>query len=271
MEVKTSPPSEIAQTWIATGVAKAKSPALKLFILGIFAGVFIGLGGTGYLYIMGMCDIPGINKLLGASVFPCGLMLVIYCGAELWTGNNLLTLALMDKKITLSEMLYNWGLVYLGNIVGSYLLAWAVTASGLFSSDPILTVVQNVAAAKVGLTLGRAVIRGVLCNILVVLACWMQAASRDLIGKLIAVWFPIMLFVLIGFEHSIANMFFIPLGQFLGASVTFADAWLRNILPVTVGNFIGGALIVPCAYYICYVNQSTSQKPAPPQQQKKKK
>jgi formate/nitrite transporter len=149
-------------------------------------------------------------------------------------------------------------------------LAAAVAATGLFSKDPALSVVAGVATAKVGLSFGQAFTRAVLCNALVVLACWVQAASKDLIGKILSMWFPVMLFVLAGFEHSIANMFFIPLGQFLGAEITFAQTWLGNILPVTLGNFVGGAVIVPCAYYAAYLAGAKAEKAQSPAQKKKK-
>ena len=275
MEIKTLSPAEIASVWVENGVKKAAIGTLKTIILGMFAGIFIGFGGFAYLTAMGNIQAAGFNRLLGASVFPVGLMLVIYCGAELFTGNNLLVIACLDKKISGTKLARNWFLVYVGNILGSYLLAWLVYISGIAGTaenpGAITTVVLSVTAAKTSLTFTAALVRGILCNILVVLACWFQAASKDLIGKIFAVWFPIMLFVFCGFEHSIANMFFLPLGQLLGAPATFGAVWLKNIIPVTIGNIIGGAGIIAGAYYYIYVYKPADSKLPPHKSARRKK
>ena len=182
-------------------------------------------------------------------------MMVILCGAELFTGNNLMTLALMDKKITIKGMLTNWVVVYIGNLIGSILLTFVLAKSGLYA-DAVLDKAVAVAQAKAGMPFSTALIRGILCNMLVVLACWMQAGSKDMIGKIFAIWFPIMLFVFAGFEHSVANMTYIPLGIFLGADVSWGQMFINNLLPVTLGNIIGGAIIVPCAYYYAYIRKN---------------
>ena len=251
-------PAEINANWVNIGVAKTKITTLRTILLGIFAGMFIGFGAWGFLVVLANVADPGLAKLLGAAVFPVGLMLVILCGAELFTGNNLLTLALMDKKISWGGMLRNWGLVYLGNIIGSYLLAFIISQTGMISSGAVADKVIAVANAKVGMTFIAAMSKAILANMLVVLACLLQAGAKDLVGKIFAILFPIMLFVLSGFEHSIANMFFIPLGQFAGAEVTTAAMWAKNILPVTIGNVIGGAIIVPVVYYITYIKKKAA-------------
>jgi formate/nitrite transporter len=272
MDLKINSPAEIAAIWVDNGVKKAALPTLKMLVLGVFAGVFIAFGGTAFLTAMTTIGgTAGVNKLVGAALFPAGLMLVIYCGSELFTGNNLLVLACMDKKITMGQLLRNWGLVYLGNAIGSYLVAYLVFASGLFGSEEASKVIGTIAANKVGLGFTAAFTRGILCNMLVVLACWFQAASKDLVGKIFAIWFPITLFVFSGFEHSIANMFFIPLGQFLGADITVGGIWLKNILPVTLGNIVGGAGIVSIAYYFIYVRNTHVAKAPTGNQSKKKK
>jgi len=249
------PPGEIASVWIENGVKKANLPVLKMLLLGIFAGIFIGFGGHANIVViqtLGSNVDEGLAKLLGAAAFPVGLMLVIMAGAELFTGNNLLTLALFDGKITFKKMLTNWSVVYLGNFLGSVILAFLLSVSGLYGSETMAAKAISIASGKVSLSFYQAVIRGIMCNMMVVLACWMQAGSRDMIGKIFAIWFPIMSFVLSGYEHSVANMFFIPLGIFLGADVTWAQCWLNNLIPVTLGNIIGGAIIVPAVYYYCY-------------------
>ena len=252
-------PAEIGEVWIGNGVKKASLSIGKMLVLGIFAGIFIGFGAHGFLLATGIgkgaLSEAMIAKLIGASVFPAGLMMVILCGAELFTGNNLMTLALMDKKITIKGLLTNWVVVYIGNLIGSVLLAFVLAKSGLYA-DAVLDKALAVAQAKVGMSFSAALIRGILCNILVVLACWMQAGSKEMIGKIFAIWFPIMLFVFAGFEHSVANMNYIPLGIFLGADVSWGQMFINNLLPVTLGNIIGGAVIVPCVYYYAYLRKN---------------
>ncbi|MDI3480970.1 MAG: formate transporter [Tepidanaerobacteraceae bacterium] len=252
-------PGEIASVWIENGKKKANLSVDKMFLLGIFAGIFIGFGANASIVVTQTMESNldvGLAKFFGAAVFPVGLMLVVMAGAELFTGNNLMTLALMDRKITPGGMLLNWSMVYLGNFVGSVILAMMLASSGLYGSKFLLEKVVSVAAAKSSLTFAQAFVRGILCNMLVVLACWMQAGSKDMAGKILALWFPIMLFVLSGFEHSVANMFFVPLGMFLGADVTWGQFIVKNLIPVTLGNIVGGAVIVPIVYYVCYVRRT---------------
>ena len=257
MDTKAYSPAEIAEIWAKNGVNKASLSVTKMIFLSIFAGMFIGFGAIGFLTMTANMtgELAGLGKLLGASLFPVGLIMVALCGAELFTGNNLMTVALLDKRITLGQMLRNWVIVYLGNIVGSYLLAFLVYHTGLFGGA-MGENIAKIATTKVSLTFMQALLRGVLCNILVVLSLWLQAGSKDLIGKIVGIFFPIMLFVFCGFEHSVANMFYLPLGQLCGASVTTAQVWLNNILPVTLGNIIGGAVFVSSIYYFVYVRKA---------------
>lgn len=243
-------PKEILNIWINNGKNKAALPVYKMILLGILAGMFIGFGC--HVFVLATAsEVSTLTKLIGAALFPVGLMMVIFCGAELFTGNNLMTLALMKKEITASQMLRNWGFVYLGNLIGSVLLAFLLAKGGLYSGDA-LNRAAAIAASKAAMPFGEAVIKGILCNILVVLACWFQAGSKEMSGKIFAVWFPIMLFVFAGFEHSVANMTYIPLGMFLGADVSVGAFLLGNLLPVTLGNLIGGALFIPCFYFLVY-------------------
>lgn len=254
MEGRMLTPDEIALATIEAGTKKANLPFYKMILLGILAGMFIGFGAHGSLSIMQTLkgiDV-GLMKFLGAAVFPVGLMLVVVAGAELFTGNNLIALALMSKRITFSKMLKNWGFVYLGNFIGSVLLAFLICKSGLVN-DSIRDLSINIAFNKVELTFSQALIRGILCNILVVLAVWMATGSKDIVSKIFSIWFPIMLFVLAGYEHSVANMFYIPLGKFLGANITWSEIAIKNLLPVTIGNIIGGAIFVCGFYYLIYV------------------
>lgn len=247
-------PAETADIWINNGVKKAGLPIGKMIVLGMLAGVYIGFGACVFVQATaagGDAFQTMAAKLIGASLFPVGLMMVILCGAELFTGNNLLTLALMDGKITWGKMLRNWCVVYIANLAGSVFLAFLLAKSGLFA-DAAGERAMAIASAKTSIPFMPALIRGILCNILVVLACWFQAGAKDMIGKIFAIWFPIMLFVFAGFEHSVANMTYIPLGIFLGADVTWGAFFIGNLLPVTIGNMIGGAVIIPFAYYYSY-------------------
>lgn len=254
MEKRLLTPKEIAQATIDAGVTKTKLSMMQMIILGIFAGVFIGFGGQGAIIIgqtYANIDV-GISKFLFAAVFPVGLMLVVICGAELFTGNSLMILGLLNGNYKIKDVLRNWVVVYISNFAGSAALALLVANSGLMTGAAAEKAIA-IANAKIVIPFGAAVIRGVLCNMLVVLAVWMATAGRDIISKIFACWFPIMLFVLIGFEHCIANMFFAPLGMYLGAQITWGQIWMNNLIPVTIGNIIGGAIIVPFAYYNVYV------------------
>ena len=247
-------PAEIFEIWVGNGVKKASLPVGRMILLGIFAGVFIGFGAHVFVLMTSAGETAfeiSLVKFLGASMFPVGLMLVVLCGAELFTGNNLMTLALFAKKITPAAMLKSWLIVYLANFAGSLLIAAALAGSGLYTGAAAERAIA-VAAAKVAAPFGEMVLRGILCNMLVVLALWLQAGAKDVIGKIFGIWFPIMLFVFAGFEHSIANMTYIPLGMMLGAEVTVGQLLIGNLLPVTLGNMIGGAVIVPGVYFIVY-------------------
>lgn len=256
MEKRILTPKEIAQATCDAGSAKAKLTVAQMLVLGIFAGAFIGFGAQGAITAgqsLASFDI-GLQKFAFAAAFPVGLMLVIICGAELFTGNNLMTLGCFNSMYKISDILRNWLFVYVANFIGSILLAFFVAKSGLMAAGtPAAELAIGIATRKVAIDFGQAIIRGILCNTLVVLAVWMATGARDVIGKIFACWFPIMLFVLSGYEHSVANMYFIPLGKFLGAPVTWGQIWLKNLIPVTIGNLIGGALIVPLFYHVAYM------------------
>ncbi len=256
MEKRILTPKEIAQATCDAGCAKAKLSILQMIVLGIFAGVFIGFGAQGAITIgqsLTKIDV-GLQKFAFAAAFPVGLMLVVICGAALFTGNNLMTLGCINCRYKFSDVLRNWCTVYVANLVGSVVLAYLVAKSGLMApGTPAADLAIGIATKKVAMAFGPAVIRGILCNIIVVLAVWMATGARDVIGKIFACWFPIMLFVLSGYEHSVANMYFIPLGMYLGAPVTWGQAWLNNLIPVTIGNLIGGSLVVPLFYHVAYM------------------
>ncbi len=265
-------PKTIAETVAQTvGVAKATSPWFTVFVLGILAGAYIGFGGllsTTVTFDTAAKWGIGITKILAGAAFSVGLMLVVIAGAELFTGNNLMISSVLSREITFNTMLKRWAIVFVANFVGSIVVALLFYFSGLWKTgDGALgAAAVKIAYNKISLSFGEALWRGVGCNWLVCLAVWMALAARQIIGKIFAIFFPIMAFVAIGFEHSVANMYFIPTGIFLinGASLPglggldpnflgwFNFLW-RNLLPVTLGNIIGGGVFVGMSYWGAYL------------------
>lgn len=255
MEKRFLAPKEIGNAIINVGVGKANLKTSSMIYLGILAGIYIGFGGLANTIIsQNLANIDlGLAKFAGAAVFPVGLILVVIAGAELFTGNNLMTLAVMNKKITLSQMFRNWGVVWVSNLVGAAFLAFMVFHANILGGDAATKAIV-IAESKASLDIMTLVLSGIMCNILVVLAVWIATSAQDVISKLFACWFPIMLFVLCGFEHSVANMFFIPIGILLGAKVTIA-ALIKNLVFVTIGNILGGAIIIPFLYQNAYLKE----------------
>ena len=265
-------PKTIAETVAQTvGVAKATSPWFTVFVLGILAGAYIGFGGllsTTVTFDMASKWGLGFTKILGGAAFSVGLMLVVIAGAELFTGNNLMVSSVMSREITFSTMVKRWGIVFFANFIGSMLVALLFYFSGLWKTgDGALgAAAVRVAYSKVVLSFGEALWRGIGCNWLVCLAVWMALAARQTIGKIFAVFFPITAFVAIGFEHSVANMYFIPTGILLmnGAGINNLPGvdlsvlgWInflwRNLVPVTIGNILGGGVFVGMSYWGAYL------------------
>jgi formate/nitrite transporter len=280
MEKRFLAPAAIADAMIGVGKGKCSLKTSQMLLLGIFAGAFIAFGAFASGMVSHSVENVGLSKFAGAAVFPVGLMLVVMCGAELFTGNNLITVAYLNKDVTLNQMLKNWVLVYIGNFIGSLFIAFMIIGTGLLttSGGALGATAIKVASAKVSMTFAQAVIRGILCNILVVLAVWMAIGAQDFISKIWSCWFPIMLFVLCGFEHSIANMYFIPVGIMAKANAQFAEVsglaadklaainwgtfFTNNIIPVTLGNIIGGAVIVGGIYWYVYKGCKKEEKAA---------
>jgi formate/nitrite transporter len=257
-------------------VQKVNASVFKLIILGILAGVYIGFGaclatliGHDAAKYIGL----GLSRFVAGAVFSVGLMLVVIAGAELFTGNNLMLMSVLDKRASLYKMLYKWLIVFVANFLGSVFLAYLFYKTNLWKMGDMAVGLSalKIANVKVGLTFAEALTRGILCNWLVCLAVWMAIASREIVGKIFAIFFPIMAFVALGFEHSIANMYFIPMGIFLKGSGVFTDpalklsalTWssflLKNLIPVTIGNVIGGAIFVGLLYWIVYVRGAESK------------
>jgi formate/nitrite transporter len=244
-------PAEIAALVRGAGVVKARLPTVRMATLAVLAGAFIGLGATAYLMAMTGADpAHGPTRLLGGLVFSLGLILCIVGGAELFTGNALMVMAAVDRLIKPAEIARSWTIVYAGNLAGAAGLALLVWFTGL-TTGPFGGTAGAIAEAKAGLGPVEVLARGIVCNMLVCLAVWLTIAARDVAGKILAILPPISAFVLLGMEHSVANMFFFPLGALAGASVTLADA-VWNLVLVTIGNIVGGSGGVALAYRLAY-------------------
>jgi len=251
-----SPPPENFGKYAAFGTVQGKQATEKCVVQSLLAGAIIGLGCVLALSVGGA--MPGIKSanvglqkmLLGVFGLPTALLMVILSGGQLFTGNTaLVTAAMLQGKVTLAELLKNWGISFFGNFAGALGTVYAVQAAGLL---PNLAASTGIAAAKTAIPFGQAVIRGFLCNWMVCMAIWQQMSAGDIAGKFVGVVLPISAFVAMGFEHSIANMAFIPLGMLSGAQVSIGDFLLKNLLPVTLGNIAAGVVMVAGAYNFIY-------------------
>jgi formate/nitrite transporter len=259
-------PREIAQRIESVGVTKARLPTLPLLMLGVLAGAFIGLGAMLFVLVRSDASLGFAASAIGGGlVFSLGLLLVVVAGAELFTGNNLLAMAWAGGRIGTQEVLRNWILVCAANFVGAAGLAVLVYASGHtgLNGGAIGQTVVKIALAKQDLSPVQAFFRGILCNVLVCMAVWMAMAGRSVVDKAVAVVPPIMAFVAAGFEHSIANMYLMPLAMLLqhfgplaGTTPVTWGGMLGNLLPVIAGNLVGGSVLVGLTYYVIYGRQA---------------
>ncbi len=271
-------PDEMAHKAEVISIKKTKLDTASMFVLAFLAGAYIAFGAVIATTIAtGGSSLPyGVNKLLIGLVFTLGLILVVVGGAELFTGNNLLIIGYLSGKISLRGMLRNWGIVYLGNFVGSVSIAALMFLSKqyTFSGGGIGLTALNIGAAKTNLGFIQAMALGILCNILVCLAVWLTFSARTTGDKILAIIPPIAAFVAAGFEHSVANMYFIPMALFIKnskdaaffamigkapadfANLTWGNFLSGNLLPVTIGNIIGGAGFVGAVYWFIYLRKS---------------
>ncbi|HEX6363001.1 MAG TPA: formate/nitrite transporter family protein, partial [Albitalea sp.] len=236
-------------------IAKAELPLLPLTMLGVLAGAFIGLGALMFTLVASDASLGfAASRLLGGLAFSLGLVLVTVAGAELFTGNNMLAMAWADGCVTTRQVLRNWVVVCAANFAGAVGLAVLVWLSGHagLNDGQVGRAAVRIATAKAQLPFAEAFFRGVLCNVLVCMAVWMALAGRSVVDKAVAIVFPITAFVAAGFEHSIANMYFMPLAMLLGAPLGAADL-ARNLLPVIAGNLVGGSVLVALVYWVIYV------------------
>ena len=267
-------PSEIAEFTVNAGVKKANLSVMNQFILGILAGAFIAFGAQAANMATHTIADVSIGKLIAGLIFPVGLMFVLMAGAELFTGNCLMIMALAERKINLIQLLRSWIIVYLGNLAGGILIAFLISWSGQlnYTGGLLGGFTIKAAAGKVNLSFMNAFVLGILCNIIVCLSVWMSFGAKDGISKIFCAFFPIWLFVASGFEHSVANMYYIPAGIIAkcnplyvskaleaGASQSAIDSlnwclmFTNNLLPVTLGNIIGGSCFVGLVYWFVYL------------------
>lgn len=267
--------AEIAEYAISTAQVKASSSVGKLLALGFIAGSFVAFASNGSTMVafnlLFQPDTYGLGKLICGAIFPAALMMVLVAGGELFTGNTIMVMGLLEKKITLSAMLRNWLIVYIGNFLGSLMVAAFVVYSGILhaGADGFGGMTIRIAVSKTGSSFSQAVVLGILCNVLVCAAVWMSYGAKDVTGKLLSCFFVIWLFAASGYEHCVANMFYIPAGIWASANPAWLEAakmggatagltWsgflMRNLLPVTLGNIIGGSGLIGGIYWFSYVH-----------------
>jgi len=255
-------PAEIAKIYSDVGAGKTRISTSKLFLLAVMAGAFIAMGAFGSSVASCQVEPLALGRFLSAAVFPIGLMMVLCAGAELFTGNCLILLSVLDKKASVTAMLRNWLIVYLGNAVGGIFIALLIVASGSMNlySGALAEASVKVATAKCTIPFTDALLKGILCNFMVCLAVWCAFGAKDLWGKIVGSFLPVFLFVLSGFEHCVANMYFVPAGIFASFRYGYPAQglnWLnfivRNLVPVTIGNIVGGAIMIGALYWYVYM------------------
>jgi formate transporter len=259
-------PAEIAALVRTRGVAKANADTITAFVLGVLAGAFIGLGAVLATLVGTDSSLGfGITRWLAGIAFSLGLILVVIAGAELFTGNNLMVMAVASRRVTVTRLLRTWVIVYVGNFIGALSIVAMVMLAGWWTLDDkaVGSSALSIAAAKTSLPFGTIFFRGILANALVCLAVWLATGGRTLTDKVVAIVPPVAAFVANGFEHSVANMYFIPMGLALkdtegltsavgASSLTFAG-FLKNLAASTLGNVVGGAILVGIVYWFVYL------------------
>lgn len=265
--------TEVIEQNIQNGIKKTNLTTKKLILLGIAAGFFIGIGAEASSLAMHGISNVGLARTVAGVVFPIGLMLIVLLGGELFTGNCLISMAVYDKRAKLKGMIRNLTIVYISNFIGAALMAWMINNCGQlnFSDGGAGAFTIKVALGKVGIDPMQAIVSGILCNVLVCLAIFMAATAKDVAGKCIAIFFPIFVFVISGFEHCVANMYYIPAGIFAAHNPLYAakatelygitaeqlsglnfGTMFSNLVPVTIGNIIGGMVFVGLLYWYLY-------------------
>jgi formate transporter len=280
-------PPEMAARAEAIGVRKAGLDLVSMLELALLAGAFIGAGAFFSTTVTaGMSGVLpyGLIRLIAGLAFCLGLIMVVVAGAELFTGNNLIVMAWADRKVSTVQLLRNWGVVWVGNLIGAMLTAGIVFASKqyAFGGGSVGLNALSTANTKAGLEFVQAIALGILCNALVCMAVWMCYSARSTTDRILSIIFPITAFVACGFEHSVANMYFIPIGLFIKnyapssfwaaigkvpadfPNITWTNFFVKNLLPVTIGNIIGGAVLVGLAYWFAYLRPKRTSAPTSP-------
>ena len=269
-------PAEVAKNYVAIGKGKVNIPIVKLIVLGLMAGAFVALGGVSSTAVAVSLSEASFGKFLGACIFPGGLTMVLLAGSELFTGNALLVIPFLEKEIKLGGVFKNWIFVYVGNFIGSILVASAIVFShqvSMFDNGLAVSIIST-AATKCSLSFSDAFIRGIMCNFLVCIAVWISFAAKDVANKIIGLFFPILIFVICGFEHCVANMYYISAGLLTKANPVYLEAakaagvnlgsltlkgfLVDNMIPVTLGNIAGG-LFVGCIYWYLYLKKPSNK------------
>ena len=264
-------PPEIAKVLLEEGVKKVRIPYLKMFILAIYAGFYISSGAlcsTVCSYRM----TGGESRYFSGLVFPIGIMLCLCAGAELFTGNCLLVIPLFCRRILISEMLIFWGIVYLGNFLGCFIMSLLIVyghVTNLFESG-LAQSFLSAATSKTTLSFGDAFVKGILCNFFLSLSIWVSLGAKDLFSKIVGLWSPVLLFISCGFEHCVENMFYIPCGLFASYEykltrnkLDWGRLFYKNLIPVTLGNICGGAILIGLGYWFIYFTPDEKVNPIP--------
>ncbi|WP_291571564.1 formate/nitrite transporter family protein [Clostridium sp. UBA4548] len=267
MDKKMLTPAEITDYVEEVGIKKANNKTMQTLLLAILAGAFIAMGAYGASMASHSVTNVGLQKTVAGLVFPVGLLFVLICGAELFTGNALLSIALAEKKITVGQVIKNWTLVFVGNFIGSIIIAVLIFNAGLLSTGTLGGYAIKVAATKASLSFGQALSSGILCNIIVCFCVWGSYAAKDVSGKVLMGFIPIFVFVISGYEHVVANMYYFTIGLLAKTNEAFVElshvtpeklshltvgGIFNNIIPVTIGNIIGGAVFVGLTYWAIY-------------------
>lgn len=274
-------PAQMAARVEKAGITKGNMDSISTFVLAILAGAFISFGAVFYTFVIHDSTLStGLTKLIGGFVFCLGLILVIVAGAELFTGNSLVVMAYVSRKVTAWQLCRNWGIVFAGNFVGALVVVFLIYHSGHLGSanGAVSLLAVRIANAKVNLPFMEALVRGILCNLLVCLAVWLCFSGRSVTDKILAIIFPITAFVALGFEHCVANMYFIPAGLLVKSdpallqqvstvaggslnieNLTIPAFLLGNLLPVTLGNIIGGGFFVGAVYWFVYLRRDAAE------------
>lgn len=274
MEEMFFTPAQVVERNIESAVKRIQTPWKKLLLLGLMAGGWIAFGAASSSLAMHAVENPGLARMVAGAVFPVGLMMIVLVGGELFTGNCLMSMGCLDRRLSLLPVVRTLLLVYLGNFAGSVLIALLVFLSGQLDQNQAAlgAFAVKVAVDKVSLSWSKALVSGILCNILVCAAVFVSSAARDIAGKILGIFFPIMAFVVAGFEHCVANMYYIPVGIFAASQQVYQKAaadlygigaeqlaqlgwgsfvW-NNLLPVTLGNLVGGAFYVGILCYLAH-------------------